>query len=86
MSEVFTCCSITVCSKRFGGGSFTIIPVITAGFQDALQYAWVFSVAFTLDTYTHITNDMQRGAVEKIGGFMETMTAKSEPEPPAPPE
>ena len=45
-----------------------------------------YSVAFTLDTYTHITNDMQRGAVEKIGGFMETTTAKSEPEPPAPPE
>ena len=41
---------------------------------------------FTLDTYTHITNDMQRGAAEKIGGFMETATAKPEPEPPDPPE
>lgn len=43
-----------------------------------------FSAGFTLDTYTHITNDMQRGAAEKIGGFMETATAK--PEPPDPPE
>ena len=39
-----------------------------------------------LATYTHITNDMQRGAAEKIGGFMETATAKPEPEPPDPPE
>ena len=45
-----------------------------------------FSAGFTLDTYTHITNDMQRGAAEKIGGFMETATAKPEPEPPDPPE
>ena len=42
--------------------------------------------AFTLDTYTHITSEMQRGAAEKIGGFMETATAKPEPEPPEPPE
>ena len=34
-----------------------------------------YSAGFTLDTYTHITNDMQRGAAEKIGGFMETATA-----------
>ena len=45
-----------------------------------------YSAGFTLDTYTHITNDMQRGAAEKIGGFMETATAKPEPEPPDPPE
>ena len=45
-----------------------------------------FSAGFTLDTYTHITNDMQRGAAEKIGGFMESVTAKPEPEPPDPPE
>ena len=38
------------------------------------------------DTYTHITSEMQRGAAEKIGGFMETATAKPEPEPPDPPE
>ena len=29
---------------------------------------------------------MQRGAAEKIGGFMETATAKPGPEPPDPPE
>lgn len=45
-----------------------------------------FSAGFTLDTYTHITNDMQRGAAEKIGSFMESTTAKPEPEPPDPPE
>ncbi len=45
-----------------------------------------FSAGFTLDTYTHITNEIQRGAAEKIGGFMETATAKPEPEPPDPPE
>ena len=52
-----------------------------------------YSAGFTLDTYTHITNDMQRGAAEKIGGFMETASdllrrasAKPEPEPPDPPE
>ena len=45
-----------------------------------------FSAGFTLDTYTHITNEMQRGAAEKIGGFLETATAKPEPEPPDPPE
>ena len=39
-----------------------------------------FNAGFTLDTYTHITNDMQRGAAEKIGGFIETATAKPEPE------
>ncbi|MBS5480550.1 MAG: tyrosine-type recombinase/integrase, partial [Clostridiales bacterium] len=45
-----------------------------------------FSAGFTLDTYTHITNDMQRGAAEKIGGFMESVTTANTPEPPDPPE
>lgn len=44
-----------------------------------------YSAGFTLGTYTHITNDMQRGAAEKIGDFMETTTAKPNPEPPNPP-
>ena len=44
-----------------------------------------FSAGFTLDTYTHITNDMQRGAAEKIGGFMESATATTTLEPPDPP-
>lgn len=43
-----------------------------------------FSAGFTLDTYTHITNDMQWGAAEKICGFMESATAKPAPEPPDP--
>ena len=45
-----------------------------------------YSAGFTLDTYTHITNDMQRGAAEKIGGFMESATTTPTPEPPDPPE
>ena len=45
-----------------------------------------YDAGFTLDTYTHITNDMQRGAAEKIGGFMESATAANAPEPPDPPE
>ena len=45
-----------------------------------------YSAGFTLDTYTHITNDMQRGAAEKIGGFMESATAITTPEPPDPPK
>lgn len=44
------------------------------------------SAGFTLDTYTHVTNDMQKGAAEKIGGFMQTATAAITPEPPDPPE
>lgn len=45
-----------------------------------------FSVGFTLDTYTHITNDIERGAAEKIGDFMEMVTAKRESESLNPPE
>ena len=45
-----------------------------------------YSAGFTLDTYTHVTNDMQRGAAEKIGGFMESATATPDQEPPDPPE
>lgn len=45
-----------------------------------------YSTGFTLDTYTHITNDMQRSAVEKIGSFMKSATATPTPEPPDPPE
>ena len=45
-----------------------------------------FSAGFTLDTYTHITNAMHRGAAEKIGGCMESATAIATPEPPDPPE
>lgn len=29
-----------------------------------------YSAAFTLDTYTHVTEQMKRGAAEKIGVFM----------------
>ena len=29
-----------------------------------------YSVAFTLDTYTHITPEMKREAADKIGNFL----------------
>jgi site-specific recombinase XerD len=29
-----------------------------------------YSAAFTLDTYTHVTKEMQQGAAEKIGVFI----------------
>ncbi len=47
-----------------------------------------YSAGFTLDTYTHITNQMQYTAADKIGSFMNSATgaAKPDPEPPTPPE
>ena len=42
-----------------------------------------YSAGFTLDTYTHVTHQMQQGAADKIGGFMEGVAATTpEPEPP----
>ena len=29
-----------------------------------------YSAAFTLDAYTHVTDEMRRGAAEKIEGFI----------------
>ena len=37
-------------------------------------------------SYQQIINMMQGGAMEKTGGFIETVTAKPEPEPPNLPE
>ena len=31
------------------------------------------NASFTLDTYTHITDDMQKNAAENVGGFMEEL-------------
>ncbi len=47
-----------------------------------------YSAGFTLDTYTHITNQMQYTAADKIGNFMNSATSavKPDPEPPTPPE
>lgn len=30
-----------------------------------------YSAGFTLDTYTHVTEQMQQAAADKMGGFME---------------
>ena len=29
-----------------------------------------YSAGFTLDTYTHVTSDMQKDAAQKMGSFM----------------
>lgn len=42
------------------------------------------SAAFTLDTYTHVTHQMQQAAAEKLAGFMEQAIPNTDPEPPAP--
>ena len=67
--------SIFSATQRLG----VIIAVILLGSKEIYFPA-------TMDTYTHITDDMQRGAAEKIGGFMESVTAANTPEPPDPPE
>lgn len=46
-----------------------------------------YSAGFTLDTYTHVTHQMQQGATDKIGGFMEGVAVEAlgpEPTPNAP--
>ena len=44
-----------------------------------------YSAGFTLDTYTHVTNQMQQNAADKVGGFMEELTGQAPtPEPPEP--
>lgn len=42
-----------------------------------------YSAGFTLDTYTHVTAQMQQAAADKMGGFMENaLPRESAPEPP----
>lgn len=46
---------------------------------------WHYSAGFTLDTYTHVTAQMQQVAADKIGGFLENalpVEGSPEPEPP----
>ena len=74
---------------RFHDLRHTFATNALAGGVDAKTLSGIlghFSAGFTLDTYKHITNDMQRCAAEKIGGFMESATAATTPEPPDPPE
>lgn len=42
-----------------------------------------YSAGFTLDTYAHVTSEMQRSAADKMGDFMdEAMPSPPPPEPP----
>ena len=34
------------------------------------------NASFTLDTYTHVTSDMQKQASSIVGGFMESLFGK----------
>ena len=34
------------------------------------------NASFTLDTYTHVTSDMQKNAANIVGGFMEELFGK----------
>lgn len=44
-----------------------------------------YSAGFTLDTYTHVTHQMQQSAADKVGGFMDEVTGTAPtPEPPDP--
>lgn len=44
-----------------------------------------YSAGFTLDTYTHVTAQMQQAAADKMGGFMENaLPGESAPEPEPP--
>ena len=47
-----------------------------------------YSTGFTLDTYTHVTDRMQKSAADKVGGFMDAALPGDapEPEPPEPTE
>lgn len=54
------------------------------GCKDASYILGHYRTRFPLGTYNHSTSDIQRDAAEKIGGFTETATAKSEPESPDP--
>lgn len=46
-----------------------------------------YSAGFTLDTYTHVTAQMQQAAADKMGGFLESALPDEgtpEPEPESP--
>ena len=40
------------------------------------RFAWFTNASFTLDTYTHVTSDMQKQACGIVGGFMEDIFGK----------
>lgn len=42
------------------------------------------SAAFTLDTYTHVTHQMQQAAADKMDHFMKHVMPEPEPEHPGP--
>ncbi len=46
-----------------------------------------YSAGFTLDTYTHVTTQMQQAAADKMGGFMENaLPGENVPDPEPPKE
>ena len=61
------------------------LPSVYPVHQGHLSFL-LFRLTFHGSVKTHTERHMHRGAAEKIGGFMETATAKPESEPPDPPE
>lgn len=45
-----------------------------------------YSAGFTLDTYTHVTAQMQQAAADKMGGFLENALSVEGPPEPEPPK
>ena len=61
---------------RFHDLRHTFATHALASGVDAKTLAWILghtNASFTLDTYTHITDDMQKNAAEIVGGFMEEL-------------
>ena len=58
--------------KRSQGARFGVYAgrVLLQYARCAVALIYLPSAAFTLDTYTHVTEQMKRGAAEKIGVFM----------------
>jgi len=45
-------------------------PLYIGSMRKARRICLLIPTGFTLDTYTHVTTQMQEDAAKKIGGFM----------------
>ena len=65
---------------RFHDLRHTLATHALAGGVDAKTLSGILghtNASFTLDTYTHVTKDMQRGAADIIGNMMNEITGVS---------
>ena len=66
-------------SIRFHDLRHTFATHALAGGVDAKTLSGILghtNASFTLDTYTHVTGDMQKRASEIVGGFMENIMVR----------